>query len=130
MTVGPVLTSKGLQEAFVAKLSGIGAPPQPDFALGFDQSTVTGQVGTKARVTVNINRTNGFAGNVTVTPPPPSGGIKPKPADPITTTDNSASFKMKIGGVVAPGSYQLTFTAVDDSGKLIHAGTVTLVVVP
>jgi len=130
VTVGPVLTSKGLQEGFIAKLTGIGTPPQPDFSLSFDQSSVSGQVGTKARVTVNINRTNGFAGNVTVTPPPPSGGIKAKPADPITTTDSSASFKMKIGGGVAPGSYQLTFTATDDSGKLMHAATVTLVVVP
>lgn len=101
----------------------------PDFSLGFDSPTVTGQAGTKARVTVNINRTGGFTGAVTVTPPPPANGIKPKPPDPITTTDASASFKMKIGGGVSPGQYPLTFTAQDGSGKT-RTGTVTLVVQP
>ena len=101
--------------------------PVPDFSLGFDQSTVNAQAGTKARVTVNINRTGGFTGNVTVTPPNPAGGIKPKPADPITTTDSTASFKFKIAAGAAPGPHQLTFTGKDDSGRT-RTATVTLVV--
>lgn len=99
----------------------------PDFTLGFDQSTVTAQAGTKARVTVNVNRSGGFTGNVTITPPDPAGGIKPKPPDPITTTDVSATFKLKIGGGVAPGSYPLVFTGKDDTGRS-RTATVTLVV--
>jgi hypothetical protein len=99
----------------------------PDFDIGLDQSTVTAQAGTKARVTVNITRTGGFTGNVTVTPPDPAGGIKAKPADRITTTDTSASFKMKIGGGVAPGSYPLVFTGKDDTGRS-RTATVTLIV--
>jgi len=101
--------------------------PVPDFSLGFDQSTVNAQAGTKARVTVNINRAGGFTGNVTVTPPDPAGGIKPRPADPITTTDTTATFKLKIGAGAAPGPHQLTFTGKDDSGRT-HTATITLVV--
>ena len=111
---------------FIVKISSLGQiQVGPDFSLSFNQSTVTAQAGTKARITVNINRTGGFTGNVTVTPARPGGGIKPKPADPITTTDSSATFKMKIGGAVAPGPYQLTFTGTDDSGHT-RTATVTL----
>jgi streptogramin lyase len=102
-------------------------PGGPDFSLGFDQSTVNGQAGTKVRVTVNINRTGGFTGNVTVTPPDPSGGIKAKPPDPVTTTDATAVFKLKIGGAAATGPHQLIFKGTDDSGRE-HDVTLMLVV--
>jgi len=69
-----------------------------DFSLGFDSPTVTAQQGTTIRVTVNINRIGGFTGNVTVTPPDPLMGIKPKPPAPIATTDTSVTFKLKIKG--------------------------------
>jgi streptogramin lyase len=102
-------------------------PGGPDFSLGFDQSTVNGQAGTKVRVTVNINRTGGFGGNVTVTPPDPSGGIRAKPPDPVTTTDTSATFKLKIGGGAASGPHQIVFKGTDDSGRERDV-TLTLVV--
>ena len=101
--------------------------PAPDFSISFDQPTITAQVGTKARVTVNINRIGGFTGNVTVTPPLPSGGIKAKPPDPMTTTEGSVTFKMKIGAGVALGSYPLTFTATDDSGRTRTAAATLIV---
>ena len=104
-----------------------GAIQQPDFSLSFDSPTVTAQAGTKARVTVRINRVGGFAGNVTVSPPDASGGIKPKPADPITTPDRSASFKLKVGGNAVPGLHQLTFSGRDDSGR-VRTAMVTVVV--
>jgi len=99
----------------------------PDFSIGFDQSTVTAERGTKARITVTINRVGGFTGSVTVTPPAPEGGIKPKPADPVTTSDSSAVFKLKVGGSAAVGPQALTFTATDSSGKT-RTATVTIVV--
>jgi hypothetical protein len=99
----------------------------PDFLIGFDQSTVTAQAGTKARVTVNINRLGGFNGNVTITPPDPANGIKPKPPGAVTTSDSSATFKLKIGGGVAPGRYDRVFTANDDSGRT-RTATATLIV--
>jgi len=103
------------------------SPGGPDFALALDQSTVNAQAGTKARVTVNINRTGGFTGSVTVTPPDPSGGIRAKPPDPVTTTDASASFKLKIGGGATTGPHQLVFKGTDSSGRERDV-TLTLVV--
>ena len=76
---------------------------------------------------MRINRIAGFTGNVTVTPPDPSGGIRPRPADPITTTDASVVFKMKVGGGAEVGPHALTFTAKDDSGRMRMA-TITIVV--
>jgi len=99
----------------------------PDFSLSLDQPTLTAQAGTKVRVTVNINRTGGFTGNVTATPPDPQGGIKAKPADPITTTDTSATFKLKVSEGTAPGTYHLLIKGVDDSGRERDV-TLTLVV--
>jgi len=101
----------------------------PDFSLSFEEPTVTGLNGTKARITVIINRTGGFAGEVTVTPPPKQAGIKAKPPDPITTTttDPTASFKIKIAFGLEPGSRQLTFTGTDASGK-VRTATATLIV--
>jgi hypothetical protein len=102
------------------------SPPQPDFSLGFDQPAVTANAGTKALVRGSIIRTGGFTGNVTVTPPDPAMGIKAKPSDPVTTTDSSMVFKLKIGAGVPFGSYQRTFTGRDDSG---HTRTATLTLV-
>jgi hypothetical protein len=97
------------------------------FSLGFDSPTVTAQQGTKIRVTVNINRIAGFTGNVTVTPPDPAMGIKPKPPAPIATTDTSVTFKLRIKGGAPLGPHQETFTARDDSGNTI-AATLTVIV--
>jgi len=99
----------------------------PDFSLSLDQPSATAQAGTKARVVVNINRSSGFAGNVTVTPPDPQSGIKPKPPDPATTAGGIVVFKLKISGGTPPGSYQLVFKGKDDSGRERDV-TLTLVV--
>ena len=115
---------KGVNDGFVVKLSPVSFPTAPDFTLGFDSPTITGQAGTKAKVTVNISRTGGFTGEVTVTPPPKANGIKAKPPDPITTTDSSVTFKMKLGAA-SPGSYPLTFTGTDSGGRT-RTATVTL----
>jgi len=101
--------------------------PVPDFTISFNPSSVSGQAGSKVSLSLLINRIAGFSGNVTVTPPAASMGIKPKPPDPITTAAGSAVFKFKIGGGVAPGSYNRTFTAADDGGKT-RSATVTIVV--
>lgn len=109
--------------AIARYLSGIG----PDFSIGFDPPTVTAERGTKARVTVIINRTGGFTGNVTVTPPDPAGGIKPKPNAPMTTSDSSVVYKMKIGAGADTGPHDFLFTAKDDAGKT-RTATITIVV--
>jgi uncharacterized delta-60 repeat protein len=98
-------------------------PTQPDFTLSFDQPTVVATRGTKVGVTLNINRIGGFSGDVTLTPPEPSMGIKPKPSVPITTAETSVKFKMKITASASTGEHELSFTGKDDSGRL---RTVTL----
>jgi virginiamycin B lyase len=98
-----------------------------DFVLGFDQSTITVPAGTgKVPVNVNINRTGGFTGAVTVTPPPKMNGIKAKPPDPIATTDSSVTFKFK-AAAASPGQYPLTFSAQDSAGRT-RTATLTLVI--
>jgi hypothetical protein len=126
---GPVLTNKGSPDAFIAKLSGLGAPPQPDFALSFDQPAITTPAGSKVGITLNISRLNGFTGNVNISPPTDlPRGIK-IPLDPSTpTAGNSLSFKIKVKGSAQPGTDLIVFTGVDDSGKLSHTVTLTLMV--
>src|SRR5215469_15043858 len=121
-------TQRGLtQVADFAVARYYAAPALPDFTIGFNSSTVSAQAGSKVALTVLVNRIGGFGGNVTITPPAASMGIKPKPPDPITTSSSSAVLKMKIGAGVAPGSYSRTFTATDDSGRT-RTATVTIVV--
>jgi uncharacterized delta-60 repeat protein len=117
------LTSSTADFALVRYSSGASA----DFTIGFDAPSVSASAGSKARVTVLINRTGGFSGNVIITPPAANAGIKPKPPDPVTTTSGSANFKLKIGGGVSPGSYTRTFTAIDDLGRT-RTATLTIVV--
>jgi hypothetical protein len=99
----------------------------PDFSLSLDQPTLTGQAGAKVVVPITINRSGGFTDSITVTPPAPQAGIKPKPADPISTTDTSVRFKLKIGGSTPPGTYHLVFKGVDSAGRERDV-TLTLVV--
>jgi len=96
------------------------------FTLGVDSPTVAAQAGTNVRVTVNIKRSAGFTGNVTVTPPDSTMGIVPKQRDPITTTDPSVTFKLKIKGSASLGPHLVTFTARDNAG---HTSAATLTVI-
>jgi hypothetical protein len=113
-------------DAFVVKLTGVG-PPQPDFSIGFDQPSITTSAGTKVTATVNIVRTGGFTGSVTVTPPSSlPRGIR-IPGDPVTTSDNSVNYKIKVKGSADSGTDQLLFTATDDSGRVRNA-TLNLIV--
>jgi len=101
--------------------------PVPGFTISFNPSSVAAQAGSKVSLPVMINRTGGFTGNVTITPPAAGNGIKPKPPDPITTSSSNVVFKMKIGGGVGAGPYGRTFTATDDTGRT-RTATVTIVV--
>lgn len=55
-----------------------------------------------------------------------SGQIAEK-TDPITTTEDSATLKLKIKGGATPGSYQITVTGRDESGRA-RTANVTLIV--
>jgi uncharacterized delta-60 repeat protein len=98
----------------------------PDFTFGFEQSSVAGERGTTAKIHVLINRTGGFTGNITITAPEATG-IKVKPADPVSTTDQTATFKLKIKDSAPIGPQLLTFTASDNAGR-VKTATVTVVI--
>jgi uncharacterized delta-60 repeat protein len=103
------------------------APPA-GFSLGFDPSSAAGERGTTVRIRVLINRTNGFTGNVTITPPDTSGiGVKVKPGDAVSTTGDSINIKFKIKGQALQGPQHLVFKGQDDSGGATSA-TLTLVI--
>ena len=90
-----------------------------DFTLGLDPPAITAQRGKKVRVKVNINRTGGLISVVTVTPPDTSAlGIKEIPPDPISTTEDSVKFKLKIKAGAQTGTHQLVFTGRDNSGRV------------
>jgi len=104
-----------------------GSPAAPGFSLSFDQSPITVQRGSAAKVEVLINRTGGFSGDIVITPPDASAdGIKVKPGSPQSVSGGAVTFKLKIKPSAAVGHTVLTFTGTDASG---HASTATLTVI-
>jgi uncharacterized delta-60 repeat protein len=100
---------------------------EQDFALVFDPTVINAERGTKVRVTLQISRKGGFAGNVTITHSDTSAlNIKGIP-DSISTTDATTSFKLKIKGNAPNGPQQITFTGKSDSGSE-RATTLRLVI--
>jgi uncharacterized delta-60 repeat protein len=98
----------------------------PGFDLWFGHPTINGTRGKKVKITVNISRTGGFTGNVTVMPPDlKAEGIITKSPDPKDTSGTTASWKFKIRGSAATGPHQLTFMGRDAAGKE-RTATVTL----
>lgn len=103
-------------------------PPAPAFTLRFDSPEVSAERGTSVVLPINIVRTGGHASTVTITPPDTAAlKIKVKPPDPVSTTGTSAKFKLKIKAGAPVGSYQITFTGSDDSGR-VSTATLTLVI--
>jgi hypothetical protein len=129
--VGPSLHYQpgefGEADAFVAKLTGL-PQPSPDFGLSFAQPSINTSAGSKVSVTLNIARTSGFTGAVSISGPSAlPRGIKIG-LDSTPTTDNSVSFKIKVKGSAQSGTDQLMFTGMDQSGNLSHTATLTLIV--
>src|SRR5262249_32109378 len=99
----------------------------PDFTLSFPTSTLTVSRGQKGQLAVNIDRTGGFAGNVTVSAPDTTSfKIKLTPPS-ISSTGSGVSFNFKIKKKAPTGSRQLTFTGVDGNGR-VRTGVLTLMV--
>src|SRR5262249_2536623 len=68
----------------------------PDYYLNFDQQFINIFPGDKTSVTLTINRTGGFAGNVTVERPVGASVIRVKPKRAVTTSDSSITYVLKI----------------------------------
>jgi uncharacterized delta-60 repeat protein len=96
---------------------------------GLDQALATlvnAERGTTVRIRVNVNRSGGFGGNVSVSPPDGSAiKVKFKPSGPISSSEATLSFKAKIKGGAPTGSHQLTFTARDEMGRT-RSATLTM----
>ena len=89
----------------------------PDFSLGFDRPSVTVTAPGKTSVTLNINRTGGFSGNVAVAPiSSVLSGVK-FVGIPSSTTGNAVPFKIKVKANVPHGTYPLNFAGRDDTGR-------------
>jgi hypothetical protein len=101
---------------------------EADFGLSFDQPTVSAARGTKVIVRVNIDRSEGYTGPVTVTPPSTSAiGVRVKPRGPRTTSGDSLTFKLKIKAGATVGEHQLPFIGRDNTGHE-HTAMLTVVV--
>jgi uncharacterized delta-60 repeat protein len=99
-----------------------------DFSIAFAQPSITVTPPEKPVVTVSIDRTGGFAGDVTVTAPSSlPKGIVLKGKGQIATSGNSAAFKFKVKPSAALGSDQLTFTGTDSTGRT-RSATLTMVI--
>ena len=94
--------------SFTVVQDGVG----PDFSINVTPSSISSSPGTVVPITVSVDRTNGFTGDIVITPPAKANGIKPKPATPVKLTGSTTSFmlNMKITGTATAGTSQFTFT--------------------
>lgn len=93
-------------------------PAIPDFNLSPQTSNVGATPGQKGSFIININRANGFTGNVMVTAPD-TKAIKVKISPLTQAGDTSAfvSFNFKVKKAAKKGTQQLVFTGKSDDGR-------------
>ncbi len=104
---------------------------EPDFSLTFNPATITIARGKTGQFTVDIGRTGGFNGNVTVTAPDADTlkSLKIKLTSPSmqSTTGANVSFNFKAKKKALTGSHQLVFTGQDEMGR-VRMATLTLMI--
>jgi hypothetical protein len=112
--------STGLRDCLVSEVA-------PDFSINFMQPTMTATPGTKIKARLNITRSNGFTGKITLTQASPmlQGIVIPEVLQ-IPESD-SFTFKIKVKGTAQKGSFPVIFAGADTSGKVRNA-TLTLVI--
>jgi hypothetical protein len=99
----------------------------PDFELFFDSEVSFVTRGMKGQFGINIRRFGGFAGNVTITAPD-TKAIKVKIKNTtLSTTGAGLNFDFKVKKKASVGSYPLTFTGVDEAGR-VRTATFTLLI--
>jgi len=103
-------------------------PPAPDFSISFSSPSVTvAQGSTSKAVTVSVNPTNGFSGQVQVSVGGLPAGVTSNPASPFTVSvGNGVSLLFSASSSAAAGSINLTATA--SSGTLTHTTPLGLTV--
>jgi hypothetical protein len=112
--------STGIRDCVVVKT-------EPDFSMNFTQPTVTTTQGTKFKVQLNILRTGGFTGKITLTPVSPKLQGIVLPEEIQFPESDSVTFKIKVKGTAQKGTFPIIFAGADTSGKVRNV-TLTLVV--
>ena len=104
-------------------------PPTPDFSVTATPSSQTVSPGAGASYSLNITRTGGFTGAVTL-----SSSVQPSTAtmgvsfsSPNPTTGITSTMSVTTGSTTPTGSYTLTITGTA-SGTPTHTTTVALIV--
>jgi uncharacterized delta-60 repeat protein len=90
----------------------------PDFGLAPEINNTVATRGKKKKVSININRSNGFDGIVTVTAPDlETLNIKVKGPSSISTTGSTARFKLKVTDSTPRGNHVIVFVGRDNAGR-------------
>jgi serine protease AprX len=99
--------------------------PAADFSLSASPASRSVPAGARTSYTINVSRTGGFAGGVTLSatgmPPHTTASFRPNPASGASST-----MTVSTSGKTPLGTYTLTITGT--SGALNHTTGVTLVV--
>lgn len=107
---------RGATDAFVVKLTGFAAPAD-GYSISLDQPALTVHRKDKGTITVNIGRSGGFDGEVTVTAPFTKPiKVKLTPVSQSTAGD-ALTFNYKIKKKAAAGTYTLEFSARDGENR-------------
>lgn len=118
-------TRDGFEQADFAlvRLIGVTPKPLPDFGLSTESTTIIASRSSKVKLTITINRLNGFDAKVTINAPDTSNLKIVIPEPMVTATGASANFTLKIKKGTPAGNHQLVFTGKDDAG---HERSITI----
>lgn len=97
----------------------------PDFKLAIDPEAVSVARGQKIKVKVNVNRSEGFAGEVTITAPDAERLTIVLTPTSASTSGDPIKFRLKIKGSTPTGKHQLVFIGEDALGR-VRTSTLTL----
>lgn len=103
-------------------------PPSPDFSLSLSANTLSlSQGGNSSAVSISVNPSNGFTGNVQVTLSGLPSGVASNPASPFNiAADGSASVVFGASSSAATGNF--TISAQGTSGSLSHSQSLGLTI--
>lgn len=89
----------------------------PDFTLAIDPDPVNVVLGQKIKVKVNVNRREGFGGDVTITAPDAERLTIVMTPESASTSGDAIKFKLKIKGSTPTGTHQIVFIGRDALGR-------------
>lgn len=122
--------TKKISDGFIAGFfEAAPPPPTPDFSISLAQPQATLARGKQIDININITRTGGFTGNVTITPDIDRAKTLKLTFTPTSqsTTANTTMFSLKAKKKALLGTSPIVFTAKDSSGK-VKTTTLTLII--